>query len=62
MKIEININESLIESMYKNYCDTVECVDCKCGILPDETYRNCYEKYKKEYFKYDMQNRIDKLR
>lgn len=58
MKIEIDINEDLIESMYNKYCNSVECVDCKCDVLPGEEYAGCYDKYKKEYFRHDIQNQI----
>lgn len=61
MKIEVNVNENLVESMYNKYCNTIECVDCKCNILPNEKYINCYEKYKKEYFKYDIQDKINRM-
>lgn len=60
VNLDIDISDSTIDRMFKVRCNQAwDCCFCMFGVLPNENYSGCKDKYKKTSFRNDLIRMID---
>lgn len=57
MKIELNLNEDIIQILFNRHCSKSECCTCSCQDPYEST--TCYHNYKNGLFKTHIQEKFD---
>lgn len=50
MKINIEVDDSLVKTMYQKFCDGHSCEICPAQIILGDEELGCFNKYKKRIF------------
>lgn len=63
VKIELEVDESVIDECYERMCSEYECEDCPMEVLPTEIdeYNHCKDKYKKTRLSRDVEYIAEQL-
>ena len=62
MKIDIDIDDYLVERMYDKYCsEHGDCSTCPSQPTLDDSEVGCFGKYKNKIFKTEFKEIIDKI-